>query len=777
MNITSNLVLPSDVLLVPVERLAPEVRALAGCQEGDTALTRLRARAPSRILDPDATRLVEEFRQPATIITALLRYCRAERLEPGPTLESAWPLLRGLIDARLLVPEDSAEAQDIQPSLAVGEHLHGFAVVRCVQVMEDLEVFEARSPAGERVALKVARSGPRALLRHEARVLGALDGQVAPRLLQADLEGERPFLAMEWCPGERVSPLRGLPRDEVLERCIAIASAFAALHARGVVHGDVHPGNVLLEGSSVRLVDFGLARLLHEPTAPPRGGVAFFHEPELARAFLSGSEPPPASEAGEQYALAELLWWLVTGQSSLHLSLEREPLLRQLAEQVPVSFEARGLEAWPELEEVLLRALSKEPSARHASVAALVHALRGMRPAPASRGPDGPLEPRPVRASRRTDGLLELARPGGTWLEQGFPGVPHCSVNFGAAGVAHALYRLALQQASPELLSLADVWCGRALQRMGEPHAFLLPEQDLSEDSVDRASLLHSASGLHAVRALVAHAMGDLGTRERAVEDFLATLREPWRLLDLALGRAGALLGCSLLHEAFSSPALLDAGGRVFDELVAHLPAHGSISEGRAPLNLGIAHGWAGVLYVVLRWCGTSGRPVPEWMEARLAELASLGTPSGRGVRWHWEWARRGGARVSVSMPGWCNGSAGYVFLWSLAHRRLGGSRWLEWAERAAWDAWEGGPGPANLCCGLAGRAYALLNVYRATGGTEWLERARRLGERVLQVPGSPEPHPGSLYKGEVGPALLLADLRTPDTARMPFFEDEGWTR
>ncbi|MFP2928277.1 lanthionine synthetase LanC family protein [Pyxidicoccus sp. 3LG] len=772
MNVSSTLVLPPDVVIVPVERLAPEVRARASCQDGDSAITRPRSRAPSRILDRDSARLVAEFREPTTLLAAVLRYCLAERLEPMPTLEAAWPMLQGLIRARLLVPEDSEEARDIQPSLRPGDSLHGFQVVRCVQVLEDMEVFEARAPEGEPVALKMARGeapGPRALLAHEARVLGELAGQVAPRLIDSG----RAFLAMEWCPGTRVAPSSG-GRDEALARGIAVLETFAALHARGVVHGDVHPGNVLLApDGSVRLVDFGLARLLGEPadSAPPRGGVAFFQEPELARASLAGRRPPPASVAGEQYSLAAMVWWLVTGHYAFDFSLERRELLQQLAEATPVPFSARGLEPWPEVEAVLLRALSKEPSERHASVADLARALR------AAMEPGGRVEARGAGTNGLLESVLEKARPGGLWLEQGFPAVPCCSVNFGAAGLAHALYRMAVQQDAPELISLADVWCVRALQRMGEPHAFLLPEQDLSEDVVDACSVLHTAGGLHVVRALVAQAMGDVPTCERAVTEFLGGLEAPWRVLDLALGRGGALLGCSLLHEALPCSSLLAAGTQVSRELMERLEQHGGIAEERAPLNLGIAHGWAGLLYVLLRWCGTSGTPVPSFVKARLEELAGLGEPSGRGLRWRWEWARQGDVWVSVSMPGWCNGSAGYVFLWSLAHRMLGGSRWLELAELAAWDAWDGGLGPANLCCGLTGRAYALLNVYRATGDSAWMERARCLGERAVTLSQGPEPHPGSLFKGDVGLALLLSDLRTPETARMPFFEDEGWPR
>src|ERR1017187_8368600 len=65
----------------------------------------------------------------------------------------------------------------------------------------------------------------------------------------------------------------------------------------------------------------------------------------------------------------------------------------------------------------------------------------------------------------------------------------------------------------------------------------------------------------------------------------------------------------------------------------------------------------------------------------------------------------------AINMAGWCNGSAGFVFTWTLAHQLLGEARYLELAEKAAWNAWELREGLGNLCCGLVGQAYALLNV------------------------------------------------------------------
>jgi hypothetical protein len=134
-------------------------------------------------------------------------------------------------------------------------------------------------------------------------------------------------------------------------------------------------------------------------------------------------------------------------------------------------------------------------------------------------------------------------------------------------------------------------------------------------------------------------------------------------------------------------------------------------------------------------------------------------------------------------MPGWCNGSAGYVFLWTNAHKAFGESEYLDLAEGAAWHAWETRVPVGNLCCGMAGQAYALLNLYRHTGDSIWFRRAREAAGWAASATVDSRARGGtaelelrfeSLYKGDMGVAVLETDLGRPEQASMPMFEREG---
>ena len=110
-----------------------------------------------------------------------------------------------------------------------------------------------------------------------------------------------------------------------------------------------------------------------------------------------------------------------------------------------------------------------------------------------------------------------------------------------------------------------------------------------------------------------------------------------------------------------------------------------------------------------------------------------------------------------------------------MAHRLLGDPAYLALAEGAAWHAWEDADSIGDLCCGLSGRAYGLLNLYKHTGDPQWLHRGQEMAVRSVDAVQRFALRRDGLYKGEIGVAVLAADLCRPEEACMPFFEAEGW--
>ena len=804
--ITDPFLLSPDVLLVPVAELPEEVRRSLDPEEGDWAITHPRARTPSRLLAARSAELVGEFHQATTIVDAVLRFSQARDLDPESTLVEAYPLLERLLSAGFLVAAGSDEAAGIAPSLAPGARVGSFAVLESVQSLEDTEVYlarETRDGQGAFAALKIERAAGRAggaaeQLAREAAILAYLEGDCVPRLLEAGERDGRRFLVLAWLPGAdaltAAGELRRRPAGADLAGLLAlgraIVAAYARLHARGVLHGDVHPRNVLVAADgAVALIDFGWSRRMRPsqpeelPEIAGRGGVAFYFEPEYARASRAGETVPAVSAAGEQYALAALLYQLFAGHPTHDFKLARDEMLRQIAEEPPLPFAARDAAPWPAFEAVLARALAKSPAGRFASLADFARALGDVAPPEEARRPPARLPRSGAGAAEALLGrVLDRLGMDGPLFRDGLPESPRASVTYGAAGIACALLRIAAARDDAALLALADLWATKAAALVGDPaqesEAFYRPGSRLVPEVLGRVSPYHTASGIHAVRAMIARAQGDAGSWREAAAAFAAASRAPCPSLDLTLGRAGSLLAAALLLEGLPEeldappPALHALGESLLSGIWEELAALPPVAECGGRPGLGMAHGWAGYLYATLRWCRAAGEPLPGALPARLGELAAEARPAGRGVRWRWH--AESGADVGT-MAGWCNGSAGFVHLWTLAHRALGDPRFAQLAEGAAWNAWEDPARDPSLCCGLAGRAYALLAHHRHGGGAEWLERARDLAERAARTAArNPEPS-HSLYKGEVGLAVLTADLAAPESAAFPFFAEEGW--
>jgi serine/threonine-protein kinase len=591
---------------------------------------------------------------------------------------------------------------------------------------------------------------------------------------------------MEFIPGVDAATAAAEWRERIgdasqrtlLDLAKAIARTYAALHNRGILHGDVHPSNIVVEPDGhVRLIDFGVARATTAsaslPLPPDRGGLPFFFEPEMASASLAGLVSPPASEAGEQHAAAALIYFLMTGNHWQNFRLGREAMLQDIAGLPPLSFRERGVLAWPELEAVLARALAKRPEERFPSMSAFAEVLAALVVAPAAPQP----APKTSPLTQVLERALENAAWDGPWSSASFAPAPTASINYGSAGVALGLLHVALRRNDGTLLALADSWSRRAIREIGPDEAFYNKEVEITPEMVGKSSPYHSPSGVHAVAVLTATAEGDSFAQAESLAAFLIAAQEPAAGLDLTLGRSSVLLGAAILLDAIPAKGFVDLsalralGNSTLAELWDALDAKPDI-ESAGIEYLGIAHGWAGFLYATLQWCGVSKTPIPQGVERRLRELAAFALPVNSGLDWPWV---LGSSGEPLTMSGWCNGACGYVFLWTVAHRLLGDARYLELAHGAAWRSWEAPEPIVTLCCGLAGRSYALLNLYRHTRETVWLQRARDLAMRAAAGGHAPKEYPHSLYKGEFGLAVLAADLEQPDEATMPFFEPIGY--
>jgi tetratricopeptide (TPR) repeat protein len=259
------------------------------------------------------------------------------------------------------------------------------------------EVYRALDvTTGEQVALKVLRDpagDARGRLQREARALSELrHPRVVRYVAHGVAEDGRPYLAMEWIEGETLAQAlaRGrLPPPAAVRLARHLAEALRALHARGLVHRDVKPSNVLLRGGRLdgaTLADLGLVRAPSDPTFTGPGtilGTPAYMAPEQARG--EHEVGPPA----DVFALGCVLFRCLTGQNAFHAKDALAALAKVLLDEPP-----RASDFVPELDErldaLVARMLDKSPDARPLDVARALEdlgTLRGSSGAPSERVP------------------------------------------------------------------------------------------------------------------------------------------------------------------------------------------------------------------------------------------------------------------------------------------------------------------------------------------------------------------------------------------------------
>ncbi len=235
---------------------------------------------------------------------------------------------------------------------------------------------------GQPVALKLLpphlASDPDRLLRFRKEV--AVARKVShPNVCRvydiAEHEGQ-PVLTMEFIDGEDLaSVLRRfgrLPEERAIEVARQLCSALAAVHEQGLLHRDLKPQNVMLDGrGKVRLTDFGLASGADETVDANAGTVAY-----MAPEQLAGRE---VSVQSDLFALGLVLYEMSTGKKAFAAS-SRAELARKYEEAAPSkpSSHAGGLN--PAMEQAILHCLEKDTKDRPRSVYEVLAALPGGDP-------------------------------------------------------------------------------------------------------------------------------------------------------------------------------------------------------------------------------------------------------------------------------------------------------------------------------------------------------------------------------------------------------------
>lgn len=211
----------------------------------------------------------------------------------------------------------------------------------------------------------------------EARLLAPLEHEHVVRLYDYGEDGETPYLVMELVEGGSLAALsrgRQLSWEEARDVCRPIAAALAYAHARGIVHRDLTPSNVLVEapGGRVVVTDFGLARLVRSATSlTTRGlllGTPEYWSPEQARGADSGT-------ATDLYALGCIAFALLAGRPPFEGDDRLAVGLRRAHEDAP-SLAVIVPEAPAEATALVERLLAGDPT-RRPSAAEALEALGG----------------------------------------------------------------------------------------------------------------------------------------------------------------------------------------------------------------------------------------------------------------------------------------------------------------------------------------------------------------------------------------------------------------
>lgn len=338
--------------------------------------------------------VVTEARYPATGVlpVQLLPSERALLPEPKPRKRRVWPGLLALLGVTAGVLVLSTRQQRQQQALERAETLldlsnrleHRDALtgkkMGAFLIMERLGqggmatvyrgVPENNLNESQSVAVKVLHANDEQTverLRREVQVCRDLDHPSIVQFIDAGLEAERFFIVMELIRGETLRSRiesRGISAPQTYRLLKPVMKALEYAHARGVVHRDLKPDNVMIQRQTGRVVlmDFGLARR-HDLANVTTTGSLLGTPAYLAPEQVSGQY----SAASDQYALGVMAFELLTGQLPFP-GTDPLALIMAHVQQTPPTLSSLKPSLPGRLDAVLARMLAKQPEQRYPSL-------------------------------------------------------------------------------------------------------------------------------------------------------------------------------------------------------------------------------------------------------------------------------------------------------------------------------------------------------------------------------------------------------------------------
>ncbi len=257
-----------------------------------------------------------------------------------------------------------------------------YRIVREIARSNDI-VYEAIDPTmARRVAVKELQLPPHLAgaqkrerierFYREAKAAGTLSHRNIVTIHDVGQENDRHFLVMEYLEGQSLRDILqmqgALPLKETLEIALQLCDALAYAHSRGVVHRDVKPDNVhILPGGIVKLTDFGIARITAEPSITSQGqvfGTPSYMSPEQVASHT-------VDHRTDLFSLGITLYEMLsgrkpfTGDSVITITYNIMNMQPAMPTGVPLP-----------LQQILQRALSKDPALRYQNAAMIAADLR-----------------------------------------------------------------------------------------------------------------------------------------------------------------------------------------------------------------------------------------------------------------------------------------------------------------------------------------------------------------------------------------------------------------